>query len=1045
MSKTALGTVLETLPGRLRGLAARRPGFTAALVGEAGIGKSFMLRTLLSGLPCVAFTVFAGRDPAELLRTLPRPLRVSRLTEATLGRLQEGADLSPDALIAAFAALLPALAPVVFCLEDLHDADPVRLAFWSQLAEIVPKLRGVALLASSRTDPPQGFEILRPERLDRRRAQAMLEAEVHAGLPLAALDWIFERSAGNPLYTLEYFRLLARQGLLWSDGRAWRWRSPPDDLMPLSVEALIERKLCDAAPDGLVRTVLGALALCPPGRESVLEAISELGVTATEDAQRHLTAQGVLTSGAQPDFAHPLYREVTLKTLPTADRRRLARRAIAALEREHPEDAAALVEAAELEPQVALTLLFSAADAAEARSEPARAGQLLVRALHHWNLNDGQREHLGERGRLALRASKLLETSAVTHARSLAQQAVEALPHDLDALLHLAHLRVYQGRVFEDGESLLTRLPPEVQAGPQVHRARIAWSVQCGDFIKALEWWRSLPEAEHTAETSYHGGVALTFTGEEAQGEAVLQAALRGAQGATNLLPKTHAGLLNFLSVVQTRLGRHPEAEQTMRRATALCEQHGMELQLAMALQNFALNLEYSGRYSEMRGVIERSVAAYARAGEPRRALVAQQMLATRATEEGRFEEAETLLLECREGLRGTGASAHLLVTENQLLALYLGWNHPPARLLAEKLAVSTLEQARSLGPRIQVGAYAYIQAMRTETRWGSLARAYSLKQEVEELYTHKPLPFEMMMRGVTAALDEAKGRLGAAQAGYQAAAALAESISLRSDAQLYRLELDRLSGDMEAARERLEWFGARGLGLGIHLARRYFPLLGTRPPASVAAVSLEIGALGPLTLEGAAVRGQRRTELLLTLLEARLLGQPGVRTLELIGTLYPQAAEDTALGALKQTVFKCRSHYGAECILTTPQGYALGAVQSDAERFLRGGDLSLWRGAYGGGDRPVPEPLTLALRRAVQDALASDPGEAARAAELLLGHDPFDLGALHLCCLALEASDQPQVLKRVYREARARLAELGELLPLEWRGFLAHGADTPV
>ncbi|WP_407571834.1 AAA family ATPase [Deinococcus altitudinis] len=1042
----ALETALETLPGRLRGLAARRPGFSAALTGEAGIGKSFMLRALLSGLSCASFTVFAGQDPAALLRALPRPRRVSRPTEATLDRLEEGADLPYDALIAAFTALLPALAPVVLCLEDLHDADPARLAFWSQIAEVTPQMRGVALLASSRTEPPSGFEVLRPERLDLRRVQTMLEAEVHAELPPAALDWIFERSAGNPLYTLEYFRLLARQGLLWSDGRAWRWRRPPDDLMPLSVEALIERKLRDAAPEGPVRTVLAALALCPPGHAARLEVISGLEPTDTRNACRRLTAQGVLTSGTTPDFAHPLYREVTLRTLPAADRRLLARRAIAVLGRDRPEDAAALVEAADLEPGVALTLLTTAADAAEAEVQQARAGRLLARALDYWPLNDGQRERLEERGRLALRASRLLESSAVAEARALAQQAVEALPHDLDATLHLAQLRVYQSRTFDDGEALLAHLPPEVRSGPQAQRARIAWSAQCGEFLKTLDLWRSLPEAEHTAETSYYGGGALTFTGEPVRGEAVLRSALE-TLNSKHVLPKVHAGLLNFLSVTQSRLGQHPQAEQTMRQAIALCDHHGMDLQLATALQNFALNLEFSGQHREMRRTIEQAVAAYTRAGEPRRALAAQQMLATRALEDGQFEEAETLLLECRDGLRGAGASAHLLATEALLLSVYLSWDHPPARVLAEKLAVSILAQARSLGPQIQAGVHAYIHAMRTEIRWGSLAHARALAQEVEERYPHKPLPFGMMMQGALAALSEAEHRYEDARAHCSAAVDLAEGLNLKVDAQLYRLELDRLREDQDAAGQRLEWFEARGCGLGVVLARRYFPLLDVRPPESLA-TSLELGVLGPLTLNGAALRGQRRTELLLALVEARLLGKSGVRTLDLVEALYPQVGEETAVSALKQTVFKFRSQYGAQSILTTAQGYALGAVQSDAEQFLRGGDsgrwdLGLWRGDYGGGDRPVPEPLTLALKRAVRDALASDPFESARAAELLLGHDPFDLAALHLRCLALEASDQPQLLERIYGEARLRLAELGEPLPSKWRTFLNNGADS--
>ena len=1016
---------LAPLARRLSGLAAQRPGFALTLCGEAGVGKSFALQRLLGNVPCAVYTASAMRDPAELLRALPRPPHLSRLLEASLGRLNEGGVLPLEATLSTLANLLAKLAPVVLYIEDLHDAAPQRLVFWTQLAVTVQTLRGVALICSSRTAPPPGFETLNLERLPPEDARQLLETELHAPLPSPAMEWIYERAAGNPLYSLEYVRLLARQGLLWSDGQTWRWRSPPDEVMPVSVEALIERKLRDAAPGGPARALLDALALCPPERAEALKAASGLDEDTLSEVHRQLTAQGVLTTDEVAKFAHPLYRELTLKTLSAGLKRTMARRGIAVLEGHDPEGTAWLVDAAELDALAALTLLAAAAAAQEANGERARAGQLLARALKY---TSGE-----ERGRLALRASRLLESGAVAEAFMLAEQAADALPDDPEAVLHLAKQRVFRSRKLSDGEALLDRLSPEVQQGVQVRLARMQWGLLCGDFAGTLALWRAYPESERTAESDYFGGAALTRTAADpVQGEARLRSALSGDLPAT-----TRISTLNLLSLVQREQGDQDAAEQTLKQAIELAQQPGMELQTAMCLQNYALALSHTERYSEMKEAIERSIAAYARAGEPQRALAVQQMLGNRLFEEGRFAETEVVLLECREGLRGAGPSAFLLVVEAELLRVYLAWNHPPARILAERFAASVVEQAQALGPLVQVGSYAYIQAVRVEARWGSPTRARELIEQVKQIYTHPPQSLELMRRGALGELAEAEGNAEQAAEHFAAAADLAAAEHLTLDEQLYRLELDRLKGDLASARERFDWFEVRGRGLGTALARRYFPELEEQGSKIASHSTFELSALGILTLGGVVVRGKRRQELLLTLLETRLAGLPGVRTLDLLEALYPGIAEDSALGALKQTVFKLRSQHGAGCVTTTSQGYALGGSISDAERFLQQGDLTLWRGLYADGDRPLPRALVMALKSAISSALSDEPLESARTAQLLLEHDPYDVESLQLCCQALQAAGQTQLLKRIYGKSRGLFLEVGEGLPTQWQVFL--------
>ena len=189
-------------------------------------------------------------------------------------------------------------------------------------------------------------------------------------------------------------------------------------------------------------------------------------------------------------------------------------------------------------------------------------------------------------------------------------------------------------------------------------------------------------------------------------------------------------------------------------------------------------------------------------------------------------------------------------------------------------------------------------------------------------------------------------------------------------------------------------------------------------------------------------VRGQKRKELLAVLLEARILGRSEVTMLELFDALYPNVSESEAASGLKQTVFKVRSSYGQNTITTTTNGYALGAITSDAETFLRDTDTRLWRGPYLQDANLEPsasvlEVLTLALHTKAETLLEMDPKEAARVGRTLLETDPYDLKALRLVCQALRALENHRSLSRLYLDAREKLLEVGETLPERWQDFL--------
>ena len=180
-----------------------------------------------------------------------------------------------------------------------------------------------------------GLESLRLLPLDLPHSTALLEAEVGAVLPPEASAWIFSKAAGNPLFTLEFFRHLARQGLLWNDTKRWHWREPPSDAMPLTVEALIEQLLFDPSDSPESRLALQARALLEIRIPQLMldsdiwAQVAGLDLPELELAELYLRRRGILnTSG----FVHPLFREVTFKQLSGADRAALATRAVQVLQ-----------------------------------------------------------------------------------------------------------------------------------------------------------------------------------------------------------------------------------------------------------------------------------------------------------------------------------------------------------------------------------------------------------------------------------------------------------------------------------------------------------------------------------------------------------------------------------------------------------------------------------------------------------------------------------------------------------------------------------------
>lgn len=1039
------------LKKRFSRVASKRGSLVLALQSEVGGGKTWLAERLLTELPCRNTTFSATISSAELARKLPRPERLPGWVEQLLGRLVQGEPVEPQAIADALSALLVALAPFVLHLEDWHEASqplpgsayaPPQVSsqssanLWLKLATALRYTRGVGLLITGRTAPPAPVEVLRLEPLSSDETRTLLEAEMQNTLPPGALAWIYSRAQGNPLFSLEYVRFLAKRGFLWSDGRHWHWRTPEDEATPTTVEALIARTLQLAAPSPTLQTALGAKALLPTGSPDQLWAgVSDLDSEALQNAKTHLAEQGLLLAG---EFTHSLVREVARRELTAETRLTFARRAVRLLEREQPDVAATFVEQAGLGRDYTRDLLLRAV--ARARDgNKGRLATLLTRAATYASVH--------EQAELTLEASQLLRHTDVVEAARLTKLVLAAAPDHLEATFLRAHLLAQLGLNVE-AEGLLLSLPEAVQRQADWVRAAIDVRVSVHDYTGVLAIWdeRSAVQATADPETRAQVGRALIQLGRFAEAETFLERALdAGDLGglAHALLQSTHA----LLPLIQGDFGAAVRRYDLA--LTILAEDHLaanlVQLRRGEVLWMRSLALYRWGRYPEAIADLETYLNLVSAQGNGLRYAEGQVNLGTYLVEVGEFERAEDVLLESRGVLERNQNIRWLTVVEQQLVQLYLDWAPPHGSALALKHAQAAESYARrTLSPPHLAEALCFVS--RAEAVHGRPQHALQLVDELQQFATTLgEARLETYSRWVRGLALEKLGQEQAALGELEHAVERMTSLGHEAFAQRLALEIDRIRGDAQTAATRIRHFERIGNLNWANIATRYFPQLAAAPAPREALPTLHFSVLGPLQfMRGGgllAFSSHQGKVLLALLLEARLSGRSGVEQLELLDTLYPDLDETRAASALKQLIYRLRSALGTAAIVRTSRGYALGAVSSDAEAFLESGDTRLWRGPYledlEAWASNARDALYHAVQRRATEHLQTEPDEAARLGKLLLEADAYDTEALTVCLRALASVGDTRGLERLYRRSRDHFSEVGEALPDSWETFL--------
>ncbi|TMK86481.1 MAG: hypothetical protein E6G44_03255 [Actinobacteria bacterium] len=356
---------LERLLGAYRGIAEESRPKLVTIVGDAGAGKTRLVRELWDRL--------AGERPEPLRRTgrcLPygrgitywplgeilrehlgilesdSPVEVRRrlgdreILGLTLG-LDTAGDLHPlaardrlhDAWIA-FLGSTVAERPTAVLIEDLHWAEPPLLDLIEQLIRDVDG--PLLVLGTARpdfVDARAGWgtgrydaETIWLEPLTSASAGELVDLALGSRLPEAARNLIVERADGNALFLEEMMESLIDRGFIQRTGDAWTVRELPAALeVPDTVQAVVAARVDLLGPSekaGLqAAAVVGRIFWTGPVYELVGD-LPDLRMLEDRDFIRR-RAGSSLEGEREYAFKHAITREVAYESVPKAKRARL--------------------------------------------------------------------------------------------------------------------------------------------------------------------------------------------------------------------------------------------------------------------------------------------------------------------------------------------------------------------------------------------------------------------------------------------------------------------------------------------------------------------------------------------------------------------------------------------------------------------------------------------------------------------------------------------------------------------------------------------------
>jgi DNA-binding CsgD family transcriptional regulator/tetratricopeptide (TPR) repeat protein len=315
---------LVALEEALDAVGADSSGKLLLLAGDAGIGKTALLRYFCDTQPCSARWLWGACDPLFTPRPLGPFLDIADAAGDELQELVVGGAMPHEVASALRRELARRAAPTVLVLEDVHWADEATLDVLRLLGRGVQSLP-VLLIVSYRETELGRFHPLRlvlgelgSEAAVMRLRLAPLSLEAVAslaephGVDASAL---YQRTGGNPFFVTE---VLAA-----------------GEEIPETVRDAVLARAARLTPAG--RTLLEAVAVTlQPTELSLLEAVAGDALAALDDC---LASGMLLATNSGVAFRHELAR-LAIEEAMTPDRRRVLHRAALATLRAAPTAAA---------------------------------------------------------------------------------------------------------------------------------------------------------------------------------------------------------------------------------------------------------------------------------------------------------------------------------------------------------------------------------------------------------------------------------------------------------------------------------------------------------------------------------------------------------------------------------------------------------------------------------------------------------------------------------------------------------------------------------
>jgi predicted ATPase len=357
--------------------ACRGEGRLVTVVGEAGIGKSTLVRQLEPEVRVRAGVMAVGRGAAPVVKTPfgawadilsaiheqgivpPRAWRALPRVVPALGDgspVDDSVQGSPFVLLEEMVDYFRAAAsvrPLVLVLEDMQWADR---ATWDALEFLVAQLDDARILICAtiraeeardvadrrrRLARSRGFAQISLRRLTREELKRWLETVFHQGdigadLP-TFLHWYTE---GNPLLVAQVLRALVDDGGVWYAGTRWEWRAPEQMQLPPACAQLVGRRIERLSPRAAAiiacaamlgrsfdEDMLVAAGAGEPG--DVVGALDE-GVTAA------VLIRSERRDAREYEFAHATLSDAARLAIPDRDQPAMHRRIARALELRTP-------------------------------------------------------------------------------------------------------------------------------------------------------------------------------------------------------------------------------------------------------------------------------------------------------------------------------------------------------------------------------------------------------------------------------------------------------------------------------------------------------------------------------------------------------------------------------------------------------------------------------------------------------------------------------------------------------------------------------------